>query len=273
MNYRRWLFLLALGTLALDGCGGRLFCRRDPPRGNMPPAGYTIPPTNIPDGPLAPPRGSGGGRGEILLPEDPPAGLKPRSNFEIDPLAPEPPKRGATLDAPRSPESPKILEGEPTPKPPEREQTKSDAPPGIEDFTLVKEGVNAGGRAEIAGLNWLKDKGYKTIVYLRRETDDDTTDRRQVEEMRKMKFVSLLVTPTTLNKQLGTEFSELINTKDNQPVFVYAREGAIAGSVWYLHFRTAEFLTHDEARVRAGRLGLKDEKSELFQGVVKMLEK
>jgi hypothetical protein len=40
---------------------------------------------------------------------------------------------------------------------------------------------------------------------------------------------------------------------------------------WYLHLRTAEFLTHDEARLRAARLGLTDEKSDLFRAAVKLL--
>ena len=56
-----------------------------------------------------------------------------------------------------------------------------------------------------------------------------------------------------------------------RPIFVYSKDEGVAGAVWYLHLRTAEFLTHDEARVRAARLGLKDETTDMFRTALKVL--
>jgi hypothetical protein len=56
-----------------------------------------------------------------------------------------------------------------------------------------------------------------------------------------------------------------------RPAFVYGQDPQTAAVVWYLHLRTAEFLTHDEARVRAARLGLTDEKSDLFKAALKAM--
>jgi hypothetical protein len=55
-----------------------------------------------------------------------------------------------------------------------------------------------------------------------------------------------------------------------RPVFVYGQDPQTAAVAWYLHMRTAEFLTHDEARVRAQQLGLTDDKSDLFRAALKV---
>ena len=140
---------------------------------------------------------------------------------------------------------------------------------GITDFTPVRTAWHRPA-ATLGGLDWLKAAGYKTVVYLRGSKDDDTTDRRQVER-RDMKFVSLLVTPETLTPTWLEEFNQLVGDTGSRPIFIYATDPQVAGATWYLHLRTAEFLTHDEARVRAGRLGRIDEKSELFQAAIKVL--
>jgi protein tyrosine phosphatase (PTP) superfamily phosphohydrolase (DUF442 family) len=156
------------------------------------------------------------------------------------------------------------------PSTPEPRKPLDDRAAGISEFTPVKPGVSAGGRPELDGLDWLKAKGYLTVVYLRRPGDDDTTDRRQVER-RQMKYVSLVVAPEMLTQAWLDEFNRVVGDSNARPIFVYARDPAMAGPVWYLHLRTAEFLTHDEARVRAARLGLRDERSEMFQAALKLL--
>ena len=85
-----------------------------------------------------------------------------------------------------------------------------------------------------------------------------------------MKFVSLSVTPETLNQEWVDEFNKVIGDTASRPVFVYGQDPPTAAVAWYLHLRTAEFLTHDEARVRATRLGLADEKSDLFKAALKV---
>jgi protein tyrosine phosphatase (PTP) superfamily phosphohydrolase (DUF442 family) len=228
-----------------------------------------IPPAGIPDGapPLPPvPRGVAPDNGsELILPQTPPAG---RGRSEYPRIVPADP-RGATLGDPDYYQPPRVVDADP----PDVAQKRPVAPEtaiGIAEFTEVKEGVRAGQRPTIDGLDWLKARGYKTVVYLRGATDDDTTDRRQVER-RDMKYVSLLVTPEGLTRQWIDDFNQLIGDTASRPIFVYATDPQVAGTAWYLYFRTVEFLTHDEARVRAGRYGRVEERSELFQAAVKAL--
>jgi protein tyrosine phosphatase (PTP) superfamily phosphohydrolase (DUF442 family) len=272
MSARRLMLVVAMGCAFLAGCRSSRH-HRPPPCPSCPPAGTSIPPVGIPEGPPPPapvPRGASPDNGaELLLPQQMPPG-KSRSEYPRSPNVP----RGAILGDPDYVERPRVVEADP-PKdesgPPATKRPESpDVPVGIAEFTQVKEGVSAGLRPTIDGLDWLKAQGYKTVVYIRNPKDDDTTDRRQVER-RGMKFVSLSVTADTLSKDWIDNFNETVGRSADRPVFVYSRDASVAAAVWYLHLRTAEFLTHDEARLRAARLGLKDERSEIYQAALKVL--
>jgi len=264
----RALFLtIALGCVLSAGCRHHPWKRPAPPP--CPPGGSNlIPPQGIPmEGapPISPvPRGVAPDNGsELLLPQNPPG----RARSEYPRVVPADP-RGAILGSPDVIERPRVVEADPPVD--ARSAPHSEVAIGITDFVQVKDGLSSGQRPTLDGLDWLKTRGYKTVVYLRGPNDDDTTDRRQVER-RDMKFVSLLVTPDTLTSTWADEFNQLLGDTGSRPIFVYATDSQVAGVAWYLHLRTAEFLTHDEARVRASRLGRIDEKSDLFQAAVKAL--
>jgi protein tyrosine phosphatase (PTP) superfamily phosphohydrolase (DUF442 family) len=273
MRPRFWIMSIALlAMVASSGC--RNFCRRDQPRPNYgPPRGYNIPQQNIPD--LPPPPGSGigsapapmgpsgNGNTELLLPQAPPRSNYPPADFNTY----ETPKALPKAAPKASPEAPRARIDEDSksiganPPLPKEEPAKEPSPmvksaSGIPGFGTIKEGVFGGLRPEITGLDWLKENGYKTIVYLHAPSEDETTDRREVER-RGMKFVSVPLKPETLDEKWMDDFNNLIRKTDEQPMFIYDKDGTMSGAVWYVHFRTAEFLTHDEAKLRANRLGLK----------------
>jgi len=266
MPSRALLLPIVFGFVLVAGC--RHPWKR-PPAPACPPGGGTmIPPAGIPDGPPpigAVPRGVAPDNGsELILPQSPPG----RGRSEYPRIVPADP-RGAILGDPNYVERPRVVDAEP-PAVEEKRAAASEVAVGIAEFAQVKDTISAGQRPTIEGLDWLKAKGYKTVVYLRGPKDDDTTDRRQVER-REMKFVSLQVTPETLTQQWVDDLNQLIGDSASRPMFFYATDPQVASAAWYLHFRTAEFLTHDEARVRAGRYGRIDENSELFQAAVKLL--
>ena len=273
MFARRLIATVAAVSLSFSGCG-RSLCHRAAPRPayGPPPGSYAIPPTGIQEGPPplpSTPRGSGA---ELLLPQPLPPGS---SKSDYQPVPPT--GRGAILGEPDyANDPPKIVdalpaEKEPPPAAVSPRHSTGVAANGIGEFSQVKEGVSTGLRPELGGLDWLKSQGYKTIVYLKTADDDDATDRRQVEK-RDMTFVGLSVTPEGLTQAFIDEFTKRVGDTTGRPIFVYSRTGAAAGAVWYLHLRTAEYLTDDEARVRAAQLGLKDDKSALFQAALKLLK-
>jgi protein tyrosine phosphatase (PTP) superfamily phosphohydrolase (DUF442 family) len=130
-------------------------------------------------------------------------------------------------------------------------------PVGIPQFAIVKDGVATGLRPMLDdGLDWLQANGYRTVVFLRQPGEPDSADRRQVEK-RGMKYLSLEVSPQLLTPQLAEDFNHLAADSSAQPLFVYDRDGALTGSLWYLYFRLAESAADEVARVRAGALGLR----------------
>jgi len=131
-------------------------------------------------------------------------------------------------------------------------------PVGIPQFANAMDNVATGLRPSLDdGLDWLKVRGFRTVVNIRSPGDDDSSDRKQVEK-RGMKYVSLEVTPQTLTKETVQEFSRIVGDKSAQPEFIYDRDGSFAGGLWYLYFRFTEQLPDDVARVRAGSLGLRE---------------
>ncbi|HVK11252.1 MAG TPA: hypothetical protein VM597_20955 [Gemmataceae bacterium] len=267
MLIRRLLIISALACVFLTGCKHGRHRRDDRPI-CTPPRGQTIPPTAIPAGPPIPlppvERGvEPAGNAELLLPQAPPG--KTRSDY----VAPGGNRNSAVLAEPDVAYPPPttdvgdLTENKPTPAKPEMTNP-------IADFVQVKDGVGTGRRPDLDGLDWLKSAGYKTVVFLRGQNDDDTTDRQQVER-RGMRFVSILATPEGLTQQWLDEFNNRVGDVAARPMFVYSRDEGIAGAAWYLHLRTAEFFTHDEARVRAGRLGLKDETTDMYRAALKLV--
>lgn len=139
-------------------------------------------------------------------------------------------------------------------------KTRAAFPVGIAQFAEATTGVTGGRRPSIDdGLDWLAAKGYKTVVHLRAPGEADSPDRKQVEKLG-MTYVSLEISPQTLTRAKVDAFTQLVRDAARKPMFVYDQDGALAGAMWYLYFRTAESLDDDTSRVRADPLGLRTDR-------------
>lgn len=107
------------------------------------------------------------------------------------------------------------------------------------------------------GLDWLQARGYRTILHLRSPGEADSADRKQVEK-RGMKYLTLDLSPQLLSRAQIEEFLRLVRDSKEQPLFVYDRDGSLAGAMWYAYFRWVESAEDETARVRAAGLGLRE---------------
>ena len=131
-------------------------------------------------------------------------------------------------------------------------------PVGIARFAAATDKASSGLRPSLdEGLDWLAANGYRAVIHVRDTEETDSADRKQVEK-RGLRYVALDVNATTLSKETVDEFIRLVKDEGNQPLFVYDRDGSTAGALWYLYYRIAEEQPEDVARVRAGRLGLRE---------------
>jgi hypothetical protein len=140
----------------------------------------------------------------------------------------------------------------------EEKQATPSLPVGIPNFAAVTDRIASGLRPLLEGLDWLRDQRYRTVVHVKLPGEDDVADRREVEK-RGLKYVSLDASPTTLTPAVLEQFNRLVGDAAGYPLFVYDKDGMLAGGLWYLHFRTVDRITDEAARTKANRLGLKDE--------------
>jgi hypothetical protein len=215
-----------------------------PPGGQLPPAdlgatpnpSFSLPPGA---GSASPPRGPAP---EILLPESLPNGGQSRS-------AAPPAVLGAPGRAPQVTQEPPVAAGAPT-----------DSTAGLPGFVRVKDGMASGRKPALEGFDTLKRTGFKTLVYLHAPTAD-VASIRDVTEKKGLSFTAIETTPERLVDAVAA-FDRVLADRSNLPVYVADDDGLRAGALWYVHFRTADQLSPEVARIRARGLGLTDETDE-----------
>jgi protein tyrosine phosphatase (PTP) superfamily phosphohydrolase (DUF442 family) len=159
-------------------------------------------------------------------------------------VSPEPPL------APAAPPARAGVSDTPAPSPP--------LPVGIPQFADARSGVSSGLKPHLDGLEWLRTNRYRTVLHIRPPGADDSADRRQIEKTG-LRYSSLEVSPQTLSRDVVERFTRIVNDPAQQPLFVYDRDGMLAGGLWYLYFRTSNQDSDEAARLKAARLGLKEE--------------
>jgi protein tyrosine phosphatase (PTP) superfamily phosphohydrolase (DUF442 family) len=191
--------------------------------------------------------------------------LDPSGRSLLDPgvhlAAPEPIGSDSVSDATR-------LYGAPAQEPPAAplpsiRNDKDTAPPlavDIPQFAVAKEDVASGLQPFPDGIAWLQMHRYRTVLHLRTPGEDDSAARRQFEK-RGLRYVSLEVSPNTLSKNVVDQFDRLVTENANLPLFIYDKDGALAGGMWYLYFRTAEGTSDERARSEAIRLGFQPDQN------------
>jgi len=130
-------------------------------------------------------------------------------------------------------------------------------PAGIAELAIAKDQIATGLRPLLDGIDWLKQNAYRAVLHMRQPGEDDAAERRLFER-RGLKYLSLEVSPQTLSRVLVDEFNRIVDDRSNQPLFIYDKEGALTGGLWYLYFRTVDHLSDEQARIHAGRLGLRE---------------
>ncbi len=226
--------------------------------------------------PVTPPPAPPSVQGSYSIPIPPEPAWKPST----DPGVRLSPPEAIAKELPREPVpvTPPMPAATPTPTPPSNERAQSPEPPraappvmpkepegtpplpvDIPQFALAKPRVAAGQQPFPDGVAWLQANGYRTVLYIRRPGEDETAARRQFEK-RNLRYLSIEVAPMSLTKEIVDQFNRTVADEPNLPLFVYDRDGSLAGGLWYLHFRLVENATDEKARTEAARLGFKEDR-------------
>jgi protein tyrosine phosphatase (PTP) superfamily phosphohydrolase (DUF442 family) len=134
-------------------------------------------------------------------------------------------------------------------------------PVDIPQFAAVKTNIASGQEPFAGGIAWLKSHGYRTVLHVRAPGEDDSAAKSQFEKSG-LRYLSLEVSPQTLSRDIVDQFNRLVAEASNLPLFVYDKDGSLAGALWYLHFRLTDRATEEKAREEAERLGFKQDRSD-----------
>lgn len=245
------------------------------PAGPVAPA----PPANVPPPAAPPPAGTEPLPASPPPPSDPPVTAEKPADVQLGPPAPArrdsysiaPPseRREPPLAAvPEKPAPEAVDNREPPTRPaPDTRESREPAKPAPENgdnpqpidlpgYALARPGVASGLRPFPDGITWLKDRGYVTVLHLKAPGEDNSAARKLFEK-KGLNYLSLETSPARLTKETYEQFNRLVTDTRLQPLFVYDKDGSVAGGLWYLHFRVNGMLTAEKARAEAQRLGLR----------------
>lgn len=245
------LSVAALGLAFAAGCkhkcGHCSSCRDNrplppPPGGNpylLPPAGL---PTTPAPGSTVPPVGPSD------LRNYPPSGQPSPEVLYPDPI----PGTGSSRSV-----NPGFLGG---PVNPQANRGSDSQPTGLPGYVRVTEGLATGRKPTLDGFDALKRAGFHTVIYLH-PSGADWSAAKEVASKRGLAFIAIETTPEKLAAAVD-QFNATVADTARHPIYVFDDDGVRAGAMWYLHFRTADSLNDDAARVRARPLGLSDQGEE-----------
>ena len=128
---------------------------------------------------------------------------------------------------------------------------------GITRFAAVDLKLAGGSRPSEAGLGWLSEKGYRTLLDLRESTEVPPAFIADVAR-RGLRYVALPVSLKAIDQDHVARFNYEIASGDARPLFFFDSDGSRAGALWFIRRVTVDRVDAQIARREAGDLGLVD---------------
>jgi protein tyrosine phosphatase (PTP) superfamily phosphohydrolase (DUF442 family) len=197
-------------------------------------------------------------------PVAPDANALPRAATELPTSSNTPAPGASTAPAPVaavnfSATSAKAEPADPAPAPLENAAALSVAP-GIKHFQGLEPNLAGGSLPAAAGLDWLLEKGYKTILDLREPGPDQAAFIAEVTK-RGLRYLPLPIAVASFDAEHVSRFNAEIDQPDARPLYFFDNEGDRAGAMWYIRRITVEKVKVDAktAVQEAKALGMSDQ--------------
>jgi protein tyrosine phosphatase (PTP) superfamily phosphohydrolase (DUF442 family) len=129
--------------------------------------------------------------------------------------------------------------------------------PGIRNFAAVEPKLAGGSLPTTAGLDWLAEKGYKTILDLR-ESGAVLPSYASEVTSRGLRYVALPITQKTVDSRHLDLFSAELSLSEARPLYFCDTHGDRAGVLWYLRRITVDKVDPQDASREAREMGLRD---------------
>ncbi len=129
--------------------------------------------------------------------------------------------------------------------------------PGIARFVAVDLKLAAGSVPSAAGLDWLTEKGYTTLVDLRESAETDLPFIGEATR-RGLRYIALPVNVKSVDRAHVARFNIELAMGEARPLYFFDSDGTRAGTLWYIRRIAVDRVNSDIARREAEDLGLKN---------------
>ena len=133
------------------------------------------------------------------------------------------------------------------------------ASPGIQRCSSVEPHLMGGSLPTAEGLDWLKQRGYKTFLDLRGRSEVDPSFVDSVSD-RGMVYVALPILVTRLDASRLARFDDLVSQSDSRPLYFCDADGSCAGLAWYIHRMTVDHYDPEAAAHEAIEVGMPEDR-------------
>ena len=129
--------------------------------------------------------------------------------------------------------------------------------PGLTRFVAVDLKLAGGGAPSAAGLQWLVEKGYRTLLDLREPSEVPSTFIAEVTN-KGLRYVALPMSLTSIDRDHVDRFHFEIAAGEARPLFFFDSNGNRAGVLWYIRRIVVDRVDPQIAHREAEELGLVD---------------
>ena len=133
--------------------------------------------------------------------------------------------------------------------------------PGIRRFEGVEPEIAGGSLPNVVGLEWLADKGYRTLLDLRDPGPDQPAFIAEAARLG-LRYLPLPTSARSIDSEHVRRFNDELARSDARPLYFFDADGDRAGALWYIRRLTMDHLKVDvkTASREAKDLGLVDQK-------------
>jgi protein tyrosine phosphatase (PTP) superfamily phosphohydrolase (DUF442 family) len=170
--------------------------------------------------------------------------------LDNDAKKPEPPRESAAAPA-------KELDLTSATSPAPEPAQSASVGPGLARFVAVDLKLAGGSVPSGAGLDWLVEKGYRTVLDLRESPEVPSSFIAEVAS-RGLRYVALPIGLGSLDRDHVARFNFEIAAGDARPLFFFDSDGTRAGALWYIRRIATDRVDQQIARREAEELGLTD---------------
>jgi protein tyrosine phosphatase (PTP) superfamily phosphohydrolase (DUF442 family) len=111
--------------------------------------------------------------------------------------------------------------------------------PGIKHFQGLEPNLAGGSLPSNIGLDWLAEKGYKTLIDLREPASDEASFITEATR-RGLRYLPVPITLKTFDSEHVNRFNAELDQADARPIYFFDAEGDRAGAMWYIRRLTVE---------------------------------